>query len=34
MARADRGLKPLSHAELAQQSLDARMQCLAWTVPG
>jgi hypothetical protein len=34
MARAHRGLKPLSQAELAQQRLDARMQCFARTVPG
>ena len=33
MARADSGLKPVGEAELAQQRLDARMQCLARTVP-
>jgi hypothetical protein len=33
MACTDRGLKPLSRTELAQQSLDVRMQCLARTVP-
>jgi hypothetical protein len=33
MACADRDPKPVGEAELAQQRLDARMQCLARTVP-
>jgi hypothetical protein len=33
MACTDRGLKPLSQTDPAQQRLDVRMQCLARTVP-